>query len=374
MRILFVSVYPYPRVGGVSTYLRELSTLLRQHGHEVEIIALDPESSAYYSPVSGSRSPLFWDGAEAPPDFPSLDYSIALSEVLARWKRPFDVIHAMDPFAVIAARQAGGAPLVMTLHGRLMNETATGLNGWRRKAVERTALLAAHRTIVASAWLKGEAAALLPPEERERLALVANGLDVKAFDARLEEVEPARRPSRRWVIVCAGRLVRPKGQYDLIMAIPRLRRRRVPAELWLVGGGPAMRYMRALARRQGLRRAVRFAGERGDVIPWLKAADVVVVPSHHDNQPYAVIEGQLAGKPVVAAAVGGIREMIVDRETGRLVKAAAPRDLADALEALYRDSDFSAHLAARGRAFGEQAWSGERWVRETLGVYAAISS
>ena len=82
-----------------------------------------------------------------------------------------------------------------------------------------------------------------------------------------------------------------------------------------------------------------FLSDPARVARYLQAADIYVHPSLAENLPLAIIEAMACGAPVVASDVGGIPELVVHGETGLLVPAAEPRSLADAIDALLRDSD-----------------------------------
>ena len=141
----------------------------------------------------------------------------------------------------------------------------------------------------------------------------------------------------------AGRLSPEKGVDDLLAAARRLPGR----PLHVYGDGPE----RARLERQAPPH-VRFFG---NVPPSrlgtaLRGAGVVAVPSRWpENFPYAVLEGQLAGRAVVAAAVGGIPEQIEHGVDGVLVPPADPTRLANVVDGLLADPERAAKLGNRGR-------------------------
>jgi glycosyltransferase involved in cell wall biosynthesis len=84
-----------------------------------------------------------------------------------------------------------------------------------------------------------------------------------------------------------------------------------------------------------------------------------------------VIEAQAAGVPVVATPVGGIRETVVDGETGLLVPVGDPGALAGAILRLLQDPELAARLAAEARGRVRERYSEARMIELTLGLYAA---
>src|SRR5260370_6416549 len=81
----------------------------------------------------------------------------------------------------------------------------------------------------------------------------------------------------------------------------------------------------------------RFLGFQAEVGPWLRASDLVVVPSHVEPLGNVTLEAMSFALPVIGCAVGGIPEMIVPEQTGLLVPPRAPERLAPALARLIAD-------------------------------------
>src|SRR5690606_28347096 len=97
------------------------------------------------------------------------------------------------------------------------------------------------------------------------------------------------------------------------------------AHLVVVGEGPEGASLRAASRRdEAAARHVHWLGQRHDVPALLKAADVLVLPSRWEGMPNVILEAMAAGRPVVATAVEGSRELVVPGRTGWL---AAPEDV-----------------------------------------------
>ncbi len=139
-----------------------------------------------------------------------------------------------------------------------------------------------------------------------------------------------------FVVAILGRISSWKGQDILIRAIAD-----VPGAVALLAGDPwrgeeaRLDELLRLAGELGVADRVRFAGFRPDVENVYGAADVVAVPSTQpDPLPNSALEAAAAGCCVVAAAHGGLPEILSDRVTGRLVTPGDPAALADALREL----------------------------------------
>ena len=150
------------------------------------------------------------------------------------------------------------------------------------------------------------------------------------------------------VLLVLAALVRRKGHDVLLDALAALAGCGSRPRLWLAGDGAERAALASQAERLGLGAQVRFLGVRDDIGDLLAAADVVVLPSRREGLGNAALEAMGAGRAVVASAVGGLGEAVVDGRTGLLVPAEDAPALAAALERVVRDPDLRNRLAAEG--------------------------
>ncbi len=185
-----------------------------------------------------------------------------------------------------------------------------------------------------------------------KIRFTPNVIDAEATLARAKEPpdEPAPAPGRSPIIlVPAARLTREKGLDTAVESLRMLKRRGTSARLWLPGTeavGDRGDYVEGLKRKiaeYGLERDVEFLGWREDMPALIKAADIVALPSHTEGLPRAILEAMLLKRPVCAAPVGGIPEVITHGRTGMLFGVRDAGGLAGAVETLAGDP------AARGR-------------------------
>jgi glycosyltransferase involved in cell wall biosynthesis len=184
-----------------------------------------------------------------------------------------------------------------------------------------------------------------------RVELVPNGYDAAEFRP------GAAYPHPRPYVLGIGRLEWQKGFDLLIEALTRV----AGVDVLLAGDGAARPELEALGRARGVDARVRFVGvtDRPTTLALLRGAVAVVCPSRFEGLPLVCLEGLAAGRPVVAAAVNGIPELIRDGETGFLVPPEDPGALATALARVLAAPAEAAALAARGRVLVEQRhpWS-----------------
>lgn len=166
-----------------------------------------------------------------------------------------------------------------------------------------------------------------------------------------------------------ARLAPQKGIPVLIKAAARLAHRRA-VRFVVVGDGPLRQELELQARASGA--PVVFPGFRDDVPNVLRALDIFVLPSLTEGLPYVILEAMATGLPVVATRVGGIPEVIRDRETGLLVAPGSEEELVLAVEALLDSEDLRKNLGAAAREHVRQHFTEEKMIRETLAVYEKL--
>jgi glycosyltransferase involved in cell wall biosynthesis len=162
-----------------------------------------------------------------------------------------------------------------------------------------------------------------------------------------------------------------KGHDVLIEAAVPILRRFPDAVFDLIGDGSERASLIARAHARGVASAFLFTGHCEDVPARLAQADLFVLPSRSEAFPNAVLEAMAAGLPVVASAVGGIREVIEDEVTGLLTPAGDAPAVADRLSRLMGDAALAAGLARRARAFVQSRYSFDRMVAAIDALYVS---
>ncbi len=179
------------------------------------------------------------------------------------------------------------------------------------------------------------------------------GLDSEAARRELFGLPPqAEGEPPAFVVLCVAELNANKNQRQLVEALGLLQARGdARVQLALAGTGPAAPELLAHAERLGVRDRVHALGYRRDVPALLRACDAAALMSHREGLPRAVMEAMAAGKPVVGTRIRGIRDLVADGETGRLVPVGDARATADALLQL---RDAPERAAAMGAAAVER--------------------
>ncbi len=212
-----------------------------------------------------------------------------------------------------------------------------------------------------------------------RARVLHEGVTSVARRARRDRARAALEvPAEGFVCAVLGRLSSWKGQEVLVRALaePALAGAGATAviagDAW-PGEGRHQRALRELVAALGLRDRVRFVGFRDDVDDVYGAADVIVVPSTRpDPLPNSALESAAAGCCVVAAAHGGLPEILRDHQTGRLVPPGDASALATVLAELAADPAQRERLGAAAAADVADRFSVERLLERVQGLYDEV--
>jgi glycosyltransferase involved in cell wall biosynthesis len=176
-------------------------------------------------------------------------------------------------------------------------------------------------------------------------------------------------PPDAFVVGAVGRLDPVMCLDVVIQATAALRGRCENTTLVLVGEGPHRTRLEGEVGRLGLGDTVKFAGYRSDVRAVMPAFDVFVNASSTEGISLTILEAMSAGLPVVATAVGGTPEIVVDGETGLLVPAGNPQALAQAILEVRSLADGGSQLGASARQRVLSEFSFDRMVEEYASAY-----
>jgi len=229
--------------------------------------------------------------------------------------------------------------------------------------LERRALGRADGAIFVSAFAREQARERGYATRASRV--IPNGVDTSAFSPLAEEPPPPT------VFFFAGRMDDQKGVDVLLEAF-----RRLPhgPRLRLAGTGPQEDEYRRLAASLGIERAVRFLGPvpRPKLSSLLCESHVYVLPSRYENLPLGILEAMACARPVVAARVGGVPEMIDDGAEGLLVPSDDPHTLALAMRRLLADEALRRRMGEAGRARVLARFDWDKVAAETEAFYGEL--
>jgi glycosyltransferase involved in cell wall biosynthesis len=213
--------------------------------------------------------------------------------------------------------------------------------------------------------------------DRAKVVMIPGGVQVEEFlepdKVAMEQIKADwDLQSNIRLIGTVGRFVPPKGYSHLLDALHTANAQYPGVRSLLVGDGPLRAAMETKAEALGLLENVIFTGTRRDIPEILALLNVFVLPSLWEGLPIALLEAMAAGLPVVATAVGGTPEVVIDGVTGFLVPPRDPEALADAILRLLRDPDLRQRMGEAGRARVTEHFSVEQMVRKTEALYEQL--
>ncbi len=178
--------------------------------------------------------------------------------------------------------------------------------------------------------------------------------------------------AKNFVIGTVGSLVECKGQKFLLEAVAIIQRQIPQIKCIIVGNGPLMGSLRALAAKLDLTKEVMFTGFHPDTLAITSAMDFFVLPSLSEGFSYAALEAMALGKPTIASGVGGLKDFIHDGENGLLVLPGEPEKIAEAVIELYNDRAHSEQLARRAVEEACTVFTVENMVKNTIKYYEEL--
>jgi glycosyltransferase involved in cell wall biosynthesis len=326
--------------------------------------------------VQSARA-LFW----SPRAITYLADVVRLARPIAQHIRALeiDIVHTILPNSYLvgacASVLAGRRPILMSrlsLNVYQQNERLIGF-------IEKYLL---HHTVDAAI---GNSHAILRELNGEgvhasKLHLVYNGIDARTFSYEMVARSTARRllniPDDALVFSVVANLHPYKGHRDLLLALAPLSKALRSDWVCLIVGNDThdlLPELLQLCRDSGLSRHVRFLGARRDVPTILSASDIHISASHQEGLPNNIIEAMCARLPVVATAVGGVPELVIDGETGYLLPPHNAGQMTDALLALARAPGRRATFGAAGYARALTHFSLDRNVAAFETIYAGLA-
>ena len=303
-------------------------------------------------------------------------------DLFEQWSRtPPDVVHShfwMSAYAALRAASPLGIPVVHTFHAlgvvkrRYQGDKDTSPAG--RLEIERDILRRVDHVVATCTDEVFELIRL--GAENARLTVIPCGVDPSLFEA--DGPREPRRPGMNR-IATVGRLVERKGIGNVITAL-----RGLPSTELVVAGGPdrsrlhrdpEARRLRELAEEVGVADRVDLRGrvDRADLPTLVRSTDAVVCAPWYEPFGIVPLEAMACGVPVVASAVGGLIDTVVDGQTGVHVPPRDPDRLRDVLASLLADPERRRRYGAAGVRRVRELYCWERIATSTLDIYARVS-
>lgn len=382
-RILLVTSWVYPHIGGVSSHLLLLARKLGITDYNVvsfkDIIEIQSRGMKRFETTLLRHSRRLFKRETI-----SI-FAKTLSNIIQ--EKDCDIVHchdAMATWAAIRSRRKSGRrfKIVSTVHGpvsrHMLEEGYAPDSADVKKVVqcEKEAWREAD-AIIAVDTLQGKIIENQGGDPR-KIMVIPNAVDIGQIEKFANALPVSRQHDRPWIFV--PRRLAPKNGIEYIIRAMKCIDHTPGPLLLLAGDGQERQRLEDLVRELDLVKDVVFLGylDHAAMLPLMRIADVVAIPSVpaygiEEATSIAAIEAMALSKPVVASAIGGLKELLVNGENGILVPPADPESLAVAISDLITNE-------SKRVAFGHAAhqtviafFSDSLWFERIQRVYSRVS-
>lgn len=354
-RIALISSSFHPHFGGVEEHTLNVAREFASRGHAVVVWTVDRGENLGRGTVEGIEVRYLPTPLPAASPGAVLRFIRAFRPAWRLWRAAFDdfrpeVLHVQcfGPNGVyaLALHHRTRTPMIVSSHGETFaDDHAAFEESAQLRWALAGALRRAHAVTGCSQYVLDDLARFAAVDG----VVVPNGVD---FDepSRVGTTQLPYSPTDGPTVFAIGRIEEVKGFDVLIRAFAQAELPR-GTTLVIAGDGSRAAHLRRLAAELGVGGSVMLPGRlsRAQVLRALVDATVVVVPSRLEAFGIVVLEAWRSGRPVVASAVGGLRELVSDGVDGVLVDPADVSALADALVRVVCDPGLQERIGAQGR-------------------------
>ena len=393
MNICFVTPEYFPISGGTGAYVFYLSHSLQKLGHNVHVVARDKQDSektvkgikVHYIKGVGTALTRYWRFARsASKKIEELNKQIG-----------FDVIHANLPLVPsFAIPKDSAKALICAVHSTWKGEAMVTrrdnpkelnpneksmlrfnfvLRSYEKKLMKRSDAL-----IAVSKYTVDELTELYGIDEK-KIHVIYNGVDVQKFKPKPNKAELRQEfglEEKKKIVLFVGRLYHRKGLEILLRSIPPVIQEFSNVKFVISGKGFKQKEesLRNLAKQLDIEDHVSFLGYVPDEkLPNLYAtSDIFVLPAIYENFPFAILEAQSSGLPVISTKVGGIAEFLVDNENGFLIEPGDSTQLTQRVLTLLQNQKLAKEMGMRGRKLIEEKFSWRLITSQVIDLYHTL--
>ena len=390
MNVCFVTPEYFPISGGTGAYVYYLSQSLQKLGHNVHVVARHNEHSeemfnginVHHIKGVGNALTRYWRFARSA--------SKKIEEL--NKQNGFDVIHANLPLIPsFAIPKDASKALVCAVHSTWKGEVIAtkrdnpkNLNPNEKSMLRYNFLLRSYEkklmnrsdALIAVSNYTVDELTKLYGIDKKKIHVIYNGVDIQKFKPRPDRAELRREfglEDKKKIVLFVGRLYHRKGLEILLRSIPQVLKEFNDVEYVISGKGfkEKEESLRKLAKQLDIEDHLKFLGYVPDEkLPNLySASDIFVLPAIYENFPFAILEAQSTGLPVISTKVGGIPEFLVDNENGFLIDPGDSAQLTQRVLALLQDPKLAKEMGMRGRKLIEEKFDWHLISSQVIDLY-----
>lgn len=371
MKILITTIFDYPHEGGLSTHVSTLKKGLEERGHQVDVLSfsnINPLLRKVYAQAPGfiinkvrkGKGQLINDRQRQK----------LLSSHLDSIKNNYDVINSQDVFAANASIEMG-IPTVATVHGyysfEAISRGALIENSKEDLVVQKIEEKAYQRAAKVVAVDK-RISEYIKKKSNVTASIIRNFIDVDAFQPDKINTKSIREkygiPENVNILFVPRRLTEKNGVKYPSLALPKVLEKHPNTLLMYAGTGEQFEKIQEIIKQNNLSNNVKMLGSvpHEEMMGLYALSDIVLVPSVYSHgveeaTSISALEAMGSGSPVIAGAVGGLKEIFENDVDGILVKEKDVDNLSNAIIRILDDPEFGKKLAINARVKVEREYS-----------------
>ena len=378
MRIAMVSPYFYPVIGGIETYVLELSRELINMGHEVYVFTSNKTMNGEYNvfPEYEENEDIKIFRFKVCPFTRGVEFWFSFIEKLLEIKP--DIVHghkigfSMNDICAYICEMKNipsvatthGVPYISNVHKEpfLRDIYLKVIPGRTVKFFDQIIAL----SVIELPWLHGSG---IPDE---KIHIIPGGVSRRIFEEKIDPEEFKEKYGiESQMILYLGRLAEKKGIDHLIRAAPLLLKDFPDLKMVIAGPDCGMlSRLKELAYELNVEKNIIFTGSLSekDKYSAIVSSEALILPSSFEAQGLVLLEAQALGIPVIATRQGGVPYFIKDGENGILIEYGRPDQIAEALRRILKDENLARRLGETGRYLAKE-YTWEKIAERILSVY-----
>ena len=398
MRILLVNKFHYLK-GGSEKYYFELANLLKEKGHQIAFFSMKNEKN-----IQTGEKEYFVNEIDlnTGSKLKALDVIYSkenkrkMLEALENFKP--DIVHVNNfqrqlSESIIEAIKEKNIPIIFTAHDvqaicpaitmldsnkEICELCKKGkyLNCIKKKCIKNSSLKSVLGAIEGKYYrlkkvYNKKISYIITPSNFYKQKLVEDGIDEKKIKVIYNFIDVNKynlEKKDNGYGLYLGRLSKEKGILNLIEAFSKLQDKK----LYLAGDGPERERIEKIIKERKLEENIKLLGylSQDEVKKYIKNARFIVVPSiWYENCPYSILETQAIGKPVIGASIGGIPELVKDKENGLTYNYYSIDELETKMKLLFENKKLAEKYGKNAKEYAQKFYNKENYYNRIIKIY-----
>lgn len=368
--------YPPNVVGGLSRHVSGLAVQLAILGHEVHVITAGNGGLSAYEVIDGVHIhrviPLNNQDNNFLSWLAGLNLTMSFKGVKIAKNIKFDIVHAhywLVGTSAVTLKEELSIPLLTTIHATEYGRN-NGIHTDMQQFIhnkEKKLIMESDQIIVCSTYMREELLTNFQLSEK-KLEIVPNGIEPSTGEVNSNEIYPFIK--RRKYVFSVGRMVKEKGFETIIEAAQLAKENRRNIYFVIAGKGPMLERYRKMVSERQLDYFIVFIGyvsdEQRDAL--LVNCEIAVFPSLYEPFGIVALEAMILGIPTIVSDIGGLKGIIMDKQTGLLMNPGDAKSLLSNIDFLSQNSDKAKEIGEKGRQIVKSLYGWKRVASQTVNI------